>query len=157
MDVKLQLMQDIAAEYGLEWNSKALQQRLYEQEHADVASNNKKSKDAHHIESRDDDSVENANSEQKSLRMKHLDQSGHKDSGHKPNGEISSHRNREGPPGRTTSLPIELEQITPEELMKGHSRAKSYTPDMFGHVHPRVPNYEEVVARLTDLGGKSKE
>ncbi|KAH0659150.1 hypothetical protein KY289_027898 [Solanum tuberosum] len=157
LDVKLQLMQDIAVEYGLEWNSKALQQMLHEQEHADVASNNKESEDAHHIESREDDSVENANAEQKSVRTKHLDQSGHKDSGHEPNGEISSHRNRGGPSGRTTSLPVELEQITPEELVKGHTRANSCTPDMFGHVHPRVPNYEEVVARLTDLGGKSKE
>lgn len=179
MDVKLCLMQDIAAEYGVEWNSKALQQMLYEQKHADVSGNNKESEDAlsnhenvrhHHTESGDsttkssseyngdDDAIDNANEKQKSDRTKHLDpQSGHKDSGHELNGEISSHRNRDGPSGRAASLPVELEQISPEDLVKGHTRANSCTPDMFGHVHPRVPNYEEVVARLTDLGGKSKE
>ncbi|XP_055829281.1 uncharacterized protein LOC129898679 [Solanum dulcamara] len=169
MDVKLRLMQDIAAEYGVEWNSKALQQMLYEQKHVDVLGNNKESEDAlsnhenvrhHHTQSGDsttkisseyncvDDAVDNASAKQKS---------GQKDSGHEPIGEISSHRNRDGPSGRTTSLPVELEQISPEDQVKGHTRANSCTPDMFGHVHPRVPNYEEVVARLTGLGGKSKE
>ncbi|XP_059290794.1 uncharacterized protein LOC132044322 [Lycium ferocissimum] len=184
-DVKLQLMQDIATESGVEWNSsEALQQRLYEQKQMDVSGNTKESEDAlsnhenvrhQHTEMRaqvakvahngDNDAVENAMP--KSVRRKHMDpHSGDKDSGHEnhgikiPNGEVSRQRNRDGPSGRATSLPVELEEISPEELMKGHTRANSCSPDMFGpngHVHPRIPNYEDVVARLADLSGKSKE
>ncbi|KAJ8560067.1 hypothetical protein K7X08_004125 [Anisodus acutangulus] len=175
-DVKLQLMQDIAAESGVEWNSIALQQKLYEQKHKDVSGNNKESEDAlsnhenmrhHHTKSiesttkssseynGDDDEVENAKPKQKSVRRKHMDP--HENHGIKiPNGEVSRQRNRDGPSGRAASLPVELERISPEELMKGHIRANSCTPDM-GHIHPRVPNYEEVVARLENFSGKSKE
>ncbi|KAK4374761.1 hypothetical protein RND71_005438 [Anisodus tanguticus] len=129
-DVKLQLMQDIAAESGVEWNSIALQQKLYEQKHKDVSGNNKESEAAlsnhenakhHHTESSskyslehngDDDAVENAQPKSKSVRRKHMDpQSGDKDSGHEnhgikiPNGEVSRQRNRDGPSGRAASLP----------------------------------------------------
>ncbi|XP_016578677.1 uncharacterized protein LOC107876154 isoform X1 [Capsicum annuum] len=162
-DVKLRLMQDIAAEYGIEWNSKNLQQILYEKERADVSGNDKESKDAqsNHENARNhhtsQERTTKSSSDQKSARTKHLDpQSGHKDSGH----EISGQRNRDGPSGRATSLPAELEQTSPDELMKGHTRANSCAPDMSGpngQVHPKVPNYEDVVARLTDLSGKSKE
>ncbi|MCD7457167.1 hypothetical protein HAX54_034373 [Datura stramonium] len=161
-DVKLQLMQDTAAEFGIEWNSKALQQMLHEQKDKDVSGKNKKSEDKGSY-----DAVENATPRQKSVGSKHLDpQSGDKDSGHErhgikiPNVEVSRQRTRDGLSGRATSLPVELEKRSPEDLMKGHIRVNSCTLDMFGpngHVHPKVPIYEEVLARMTDLGGKSKE
>ncbi|CAN4098355.1 unnamed protein product [Withania somnifera] len=168
-DMKLLLLQDIAAEYGLKWNSKALQQMLYEQEHSDVSGNNKESVAAGSSEYKEEEeAVENAKPNRKSARTKHLDpQSCHTDSGHEnhgikiPNCEISSQRNGDGPSGVATLLPVELAQVSPEELTKGHTRTNSCMPDTFGpngHVHSRaVPNYEEVVARLTDLGGHSKE
>lgn len=84
----------------------------------DGGSNNEEYEDAlsnhenvrhHHTESRDDDAVENALAKQKSVRMTHLDpQPGHKDSRHESKGEVSNHRNRDGPSGRATSLPVEL-------------------------------------------------
>ncbi|XP_009772496.1 vacuolar protein sorting-associated protein IST1-like [Nicotiana sylvestris] len=198
-DMKLQLMQDIATESGTEWNSKALQQKLYEQEHMSESGHDKESDAAtfnhenvrhHHTKSRvntterssdsgldcahvdkveyngDDNAAEKANPKPKSVRRKHLEpQSGDKDSGQEnhgtriSNGEVSRQRTRDGPSGRTASLPVELEQISPAELMKGHTRANSCQPDMFGPngLHPKVPNYDEVVARLADLSGKSKE
>ncbi|XP_009587741.1 vacuolar protein sorting-associated protein IST1-like [Nicotiana tomentosiformis] len=198
-DMKVQLMQDIATESGIEWNSKALQQELYEQEHMSESGQNKESEAAtfnhenarhHHTKSRVNttesssdsslscahvakveynghvEAVEEAKTKPKSVRRKHVEpQSGDKNSGHENHSitnakdEVPRQRTRDGPSGRTASLPVELEQISPAELMKGHTRANSFQPDMFGPngLHPKVPNYDEVVARLADLSGKSKE
>ncbi|RVW34051.1 hypothetical protein CK203_099355 [Vitis vinifera] len=58
-------------------------------------------------------------------------------------------------PSRVRSLPIEPTTPT-EETRKGHVRATSFQPDMmkFSHVHPKLPDYDEVAARLAALRGK---
>ncbi|OIS96551.1 PREDICTED: uncharacterized protein LOC109234010 [Nicotiana attenuata] len=69
-----------------------------------------------------------------------------------------SRRRRMG--NRAASLPVELEQTSPRELNKGHNRANSFQPDMLGpnrHVHPKLPDYDDFVARLASLREKSKE
>ncbi|KAJ8535963.1 hypothetical protein K7X08_034364 [Anisodus acutangulus] len=61
---------------------------------------------------------------------------------------------------RATSLPAELEQTSPRELSRGHVRANSFQPDMLGsnrHVHPKLPDYDDFVARLASLRAQSKE
>lgn len=61
---------------------------------------------------------------------------------------------------RTTSLPAELEQTSPRELRRGHVRANSFQPDMLGsnrHVHPKLPDYDDFVARLASLREQSRE
>ncbi|XP_016444578.1 uncharacterized protein LOC107769833 [Nicotiana tabacum] len=69
-----------------------------------------------------------------------------------------SRRRRMG--NRAASLPVELEQTSPRELSQGHNRANSFQPDMLGpnrHVHPKLPDYDDFVARLASLREKSKE
>ncbi|XP_059303306.1 uncharacterized protein LOC132055476 [Lycium ferocissimum] len=61
---------------------------------------------------------------------------------------------------RATSLPVELEQTSPRELSKGHHRTNSFQPDMLGsnrHVHPKLPDYDDFVARLASLREQSRE
>ncbi|KAJ8553384.1 hypothetical protein K7X08_024062 [Anisodus acutangulus] len=61
---------------------------------------------------------------------------------------------------RATSLPTELEQTSPRELSRGHVRTNSLQTDMLGsnrHVHPKLPDYDDFVARLASLRGQSKE
>lgn len=61
---------------------------------------------------------------------------------------------------RTRSLPAELEQTSPREQSRGHVRANSFQPDMLGsnrHVHPKLPDYDDFVARLASLRNQSRE
>lgn len=55
---------------------------------------------------------------------------------------------------RALSLPTEREQTSPRDLSRGHVRANSFQPDMLGsnrHVHPKLPDYDDFVARLASL------
>lgn len=61
---------------------------------------------------------------------------------------------------RTRSLPAELEQTSPREQSRGHVRANSFQPDVLGsnrHVHPKLPDYDDFVARLASLKKQSRE
>lgn len=61
---------------------------------------------------------------------------------------------------RTLSLPAEREQTSPREQSRGHVRANSFQPDMLGsnrHVHPKLPDYDDFVARLASLRKQSRE
>ncbi|XP_073015476.1 uncharacterized protein [Primulina eburnea] len=56
-------------------------------------------------------------------------------------------------PNRVSSLPSEATTPT-SETHKQHARAFSLQPEMFngnGHVHPKLPDYDEFVARLAAL------
>lgn len=61
---------------------------------------------------------------------------------------------------RALSLPAEREQTSPREQSRGHVRANSFQPDMLGpnrHVHPKLPDYDDFVARLASLREQSRE
>uniref|UniRef100_A0A5B7ARV9 Putative Regulator of Vps4 activity in the MVB pathway protein n=1 Tax=Davidia involucrata TaxID=16924 RepID=A0A5B7ARV9_DAVIN len=61
-------------------------------------------------------------------------------------------KNRDGRTARATSFP--LEQTSPTEATKGPARASSFQPDMLnanGHVHPKLLDYDDFVARLAAL------
>ncbi|XP_073302030.1 uncharacterized protein [Primulina huaijiensis] len=67
-------------------------------------------------------------------------------------------RSRDGP-NRTTSLPNET--LRPVETPKVHTRASSLEPQILeakeqehGHVHPKLPEYDDFVARLASLRGR---
>lgn len=71
--------------------------------------------------------------------------------------KVSRLRSREN---RSTSLPAEREQTSPMEPSRGHIRANSFQPDMLGpnrHVHPKLPDYDDFVARLVSLREQSRE
>lgn len=58
-------------------------------------------------------------------------------------------------PMRASSL--RAEPTSPTETPKKHSRATSFHPDLRngnGHVHPKLPDYDEFVARLAAFRGK---
>ncbi|KAF2303901.1 hypothetical protein GH714_024259 [Hevea brasiliensis] len=59
------------------------------------------------------------------------------------------------PPPRSISLPHE--QITPSEATKVFNRAASFQPDRSSpakHVHPRLPDYDDLAARFAALKGR---
>ncbi|KAM1113896.1 hypothetical protein FF1_046566 [Malus domestica] len=56
---------------------------------------------------------------------------------------------REAPSARASSLPPE--PTSPIEAPKKHVRAFSFTPDV--HVHPKLPEYDELAARIAALRG----
>lgn len=65
----------------------------------------------------------------------------------------SKHGNRDGP-NRLSSLPVEL--TSPTKIPKRHVRATSLQPEMLssnGHVHPKLPDYDDFVARLAAFRG----
>lgn len=52
---------------------------------------------------------------------------------------------------------LRVEPTSPTETPKKHSRATSFNPDLLngnGHVHPKLPDYDEFVARLAAFRGK---
>ncbi|KAJ4718146.1 IST1-like protein [Melia azedarach] len=56
------------------------------------------------------------------------------------------------PPARAKSSPLEQADI--HEAMRGHARTVSLQPDMMncpGHVHPKLPDYDDLAARLAAL------
>lgn len=58
------------------------------------------------------------------------------------------------PPSRAASLP--LEPTSPVDPTRGHVRAVSLQPDMLNpsaHVHPKLPDYDDLAARLAALRG----
>lgn len=58
------------------------------------------------------------------------------------------------PPSRAASLP--LEPTSPVDPPRGHVRAVSLQPDMLNpsaHVHPKLPDYDDLAARLAALRG----
>ncbi|KAF8407037.1 hypothetical protein HHK36_006162 [Tetracentron sinense] len=79
-------------------------------------------------------------------------------------GESPSYKSRDGthlnselgPPTRAVSLPPQ--PITPMEAAKGPTRAASFQPDMnpAGHVHPKLPNYDDVAAQFAALRGAKR-
>ncbi|XP_052183342.1 LOW QUALITY PROTEIN: uncharacterized protein LOC127795603 [Diospyros lotus] len=72
------------------------------------------------------------------------------------------HRSRDGPdlqvevaspPNRSVSLP--REQTTPAEPVKVFTRANSFQPDQPAkHVHPKLPDYDDLAARFAALKGR---
>ncbi|PIN10815.1 Spindle pole body protein [Handroanthus impetiginosus] len=66
------------------------------------------------------------------------------------------HRSRDGP-NRVSSLPAELTSPTSQmDTPKKHTRASSFQPELLNanaHVHPKLPDYDEFVARLASLRG----
>ncbi|CAI9281231.1 unnamed protein product [Lactuca saligna] len=51
-------------------------------------------------------------------------------------------------PTRITSLPVEVESLETEETKKGLARAVTDLSQGHGHVHPKLPDYDDFVARL---------
>ncbi|KAL3528773.1 hypothetical protein ACH5RR_008095 [Cinchona calisaya] len=63
---------------------------------------------------------------------------------------------RDGPPTRVSSLHIES---SPSEATKLHARASSFQPEMLNsnvHIHPKLPDYDDFVARLAALRANMK-
>ncbi|KAG2249862.1 hypothetical protein Bca52824_089490 [Brassica carinata] len=72
----------------------------------------------------------------------------------------SHHRKAEGEeihhPARSVSLPSE-QFAGPSEPTKTFARASSFQPERSSeakHVHPKLPNYEDLAARLAELKGR---
>lgn len=58
-----------------------------------------------------------------------------------------------GLPARSVSLP--REQLTSKEQVKVYARANSFQPDKpAGHVHPKLPDYDDLAARFAALKGR---
>ncbi|XP_019194328.1 PREDICTED: uncharacterized protein LOC109188208 isoform X2 [Ipomoea nil] len=73
---------------------------------------------------------------------------------------IPSRRSVDVPPSRSASLPTETQQSSPTELSKGHFRSASYhveTCNPKGHVHPKLPDYDDLVALLAVARASMKE
>nr|GLL23501.1 uncharacterized protein LOC109188208 isoform X1 [Ipomoea trifida] len=73
---------------------------------------------------------------------------------------IPSRRSVDAAPSRSNSLPIETQQSSPTELPKGHIRSASYhveTCNPKGHVHPKLPDYDDLVALLAAARASMKE
>lgn len=73
------------------------------------------------------------------------------------NKEEPKSRHREfGLQSRAASLP--LEATSSVETKRGHIRATSYETDMNanGHIHPKLPDYDDFVARLAAFRGEAK-
>lgn len=57
---------------------------------------------------------------------------------------------------RGTSLPLIIKDTTSMETLKGHGRSTSLVPEIFrtaSHVHPSLPDYDDLQARLAALRG----
>ncbi|XP_052174757.1 uncharacterized protein LOC127789798 isoform X2 [Diospyros lotus] len=59
------------------------------------------------------------------------------------------HRRR----SRSRASSLQLEPVTPVETTRGHVRSQSYQPGT-GHVHPKLPDYDDFIAKLSALRGK---
>nr|GMC78208.1 IST1-like protein [Ipomoea batatas] len=73
---------------------------------------------------------------------------------------IPNRRSVDAAPSRSNSLPIETQQSSPTELPKGHARSVSYhaeTCNPKGHVHPKLPDYDDLVALLAAARASMKE
>ncbi|KAL2493094.1 putative Regulator of Vps4 activity in the MVB pathway protein [Abeliophyllum distichum] len=67
--------------------------------------------------------------------------------------KASKHGNRDAP-NRLSSLPVEL--TSPTKTPKRHFRASSLQPEMLisnGHVHPKLPDYDDFMARFAAFKG----
>lgn len=73
-----------------------------------------------------------------------------------PSKEAKSRRREFGVQSRAASLPVEV--TSQVETKKGHARATSYETDMnaIGHIHPKLPDYDDFVARLAAFRGEAK-
>ncbi|KAL2462691.1 uncharacterized protein Fot_53928 [Forsythia ovata] len=63
-------------------------------------------------------------------------------------------RSKDGSSRRTVSLPVEL--TIPPETPKRHARASSLQPEILNtnrHVHPKLPDYDDFIAKLAALKG----
>ncbi|KAG9133811.1 hypothetical protein Leryth_026073, partial [Lithospermum erythrorhizon] len=77
-------------------------------------------------------------------------------------GESSQDRRRgvhdeksEDVPGHTRSFSVPVNHTGPPENIKAFTRVNSYQPDkQQRHVHPKLPDYDDFVARLAALRGK---
>lgn len=73
---------------------------------------------------------------------------------------IPSRRSVDVPPNRSNSLPNEKQQSSPTAIPKGHFRSASYhaeTSKPIGHVHPKLPDYDDLVAQLAAARASMKE
>ncbi|KAL3511800.1 hypothetical protein ACH5RR_024517 [Cinchona calisaya] len=71
-------------------------------------------------------------------------------------GRGTKDRSRNGPPTRVASLPADS---SPTEAKNVHTRASSFQPEVLnsnGHVHPKLPDYDDFMARLAALRGNLK-
>ncbi|KAL5729266.1 hypothetical protein ACHQM5_002240 [Ranunculus cassubicifolius] len=76
------------------------------------------------------------------------------DAGEPQHRHSRKHKNPE-PPSRATSLPPD--PVAPTESERGPARANSFQLDMYnagGHVHPRLPDFDDIHARFAALKGR---
>ncbi|KAL7099875.1 hypothetical protein ACP275_09G113500 [Erythranthe tilingii] len=75
-----------------------------------------------------------------------------------PADEKGGARKSRDAPGRSTSFPGEVAAPTVTETPKKHTRTASLQPELLNgnavHVHPKMPDYDDFVARLALLRGK---
>lgn len=108
----------------------------------------------HHPGKESDDTV-------RATRHRHARVNAHPSMGHGSDDTIGARRHRNArselphQTARTTSIPSE--PSAGNEGTRGHNRAKSMQPEMVhgvGHVHPKLPDYDDLAARLAALRGK---
>lgn len=73
-----------------------------------------------------------------------------------PSKEPKSRHREFGLQSRAASLPLEV--TSQVETKRGHTRATSYETDMNAncHIHPKLPDYDDFVARLAAFRGEAK-
>ncbi|KAK6124977.1 hypothetical protein DH2020_041251 [Rehmannia glutinosa] len=84
--------------------------------------------------------------------------SNEKGKGEEDSSKATKHKSRDGP-NRVTSLPT-VDLASPSETPKRHTRASSFQPELLhgkAHVHPKLPDYDDFVARLAALRGNSSD
>lgn len=67
-------------------------------------------------------------------------------------GRDMKEKGKDCPPPRTSSLPNESTSVELETPKKGHARAASFQAENM-HVHPKLPDYDDFLARLASLRG----
>ncbi|CAA2987268.1 Spindle pole body [Olea europaea subsp. europaea] len=95
------------------------------------------------------------NAEKKAPRETEESDTVHKISPERDSIGTSKTTRKDGSSRRTASLPVEL--TSPPKTPKGHARASSFQPEILnssGHVHPKLPDYDDFIARLAALRGK---
>ncbi|GKC28750.1 leucine-rich repeat domain, L domain-like protein [Tanacetum coccineum] len=91
-------------------------------------------------------------------RQKHDDNKENQEVSNYEEANVSCVRNRRRRKNRVKSHSTEC--LPKQEAPNGHTRAGSYQPDMSmipptGHVHPRLPDYDDIIARFAALRAKS--
>ncbi|VFQ89233.1 unnamed protein product [Cuscuta campestris] len=161
-EMKLQLIQEIASECSIEWDSKALEQNLYKP----PAATDEPERAETHLSADTNPEKEEESDVRAPLHYNSIPPPYTKPPGRNKKADLKEENGIRveyevrAEPIAENRIPIDFGSSRGETLPKGnHLRAASCNPDGWDpkpHVHPKLPDYDDLIARLAAARSQQK-